>query len=296
MKVNQFNLLPVNIKRVLERCQVPYHINEDFVLTDFETLPMPEDFRFMRCTFVALCLQGKGSYNMGTIERDVHPNDIIFITEGQVLGDISLSPDFKGIGVFISNEYMLEIIRDISEVTNLFVLSREHPVFTLTYEEVDVFRKYLDIIKIKVSDQTHAFRKQITGTLLGGMIYDICNAAVRITNTTDTKRMKAFDVFERFVRLVERNFRENRNVGWYSEQLGLSSKSLLEMVKRVSNRTPNEWLDLYTSLEIRLLLTHTTKSIREISDELHFGSQSSLGKFFRAHVGKSPSEYRQKKS
>ena len=296
MKVNQFSLLPVNIKRVLERCKVPYHLDEDFVLTDFETLPMPEDFRFMRCTFVALCLQGKGSYNMGTIERDVHPNDIIIITEGQVLGEISLSNDFKGIGVFISNEYMLEIIRDISEVTNLFVLSREHPVFTLTYDEVDVFRKYLDIIKIKVSDQTHAFRKQITGTLIGGMIYDICNAAVRLSSTVGTNRIRAYDVFERFVRLVERNFRENRNVSWYSEQLGLSSKSLLEMVKRVSNRTPNEWLDLYTSLEIRLLLTHTTKSISEISEELHFGSQSSLGKFFRAHVGKSPSEYRQKKS
>ena len=31
------------------------------------------------------------------------------------------------------------------------------------------------------------------------------------------------------------------------------------------------------------------------ADELHFGSQSSLGKFFRANVGMSPSAYRQKK-
>lgn len=75
--------------------------------------------------------------------------------------------------------------------------------------------------------------------------------------------------------------------------MGITPKTLLETVKRVSNRTPNDWLDIYTTLELRLLLKTTTKSIKEISDELHFGSQSSMGKFFREHVGVSPTAYRQ---
>lgn len=295
LNMKKLSLLPVSIKRVMEYCNVEYSIGEDFILTDFDALPMPDDFRFMRCTFVALCLQGRGSYNLGTVERDVHPNDIIIIIEGQVLGGISLSKDFKGIGVFISNEFLYDVISDVHDVTNLFVLAREHPVFTLTLNEVDIFRRYISIMKTKISDTSHLFRKQITSTLLAAMIYDICNAEIRIASTPSADKTKAQEVFELFIRLVERNFRTNRNVGWYSEQLEISPKTLLEMVKRVSNRTPNEWLDVYTSLEIRLLLRHTSKSIKEIADELHFGSQSSLGKFFRANVGMSPSAYRQKK-
>ncbi len=293
--MKKLSLLPVSIKRVLQYCDVAYNIDEDFVLIDFDSMPMPEDFRFMRCTFVALCLQGRGSYNVGTLERDVHPNDIIIIPEGQVLGGISITKEFKGLGVFISNEFLFDIISDVHDVTNLFVLAREYPVFTLTLKEVDIFRRYASIIKDKVADKTHIFRRQVTGTLLAAMIYDICNAAKRVMSTPNTDKTKAQEVFEHFIHLVEHNFRTIRNVGWYSEQMDISSKSLLEMVKRVSNRTPNEWLDVYTSLEIRLLLTHTTKSIKEIADELNFGSQSSLGKFFRANVGMSPSAYRQKK-
>ncbi|MDD6820772.1 MAG: helix-turn-helix domain-containing protein, partial [Paraprevotella sp.] len=90
----------------------------------------------------------------------------------------------------------------------------------------------------------------------------------------------------------ELNFRRERRVSWYSERIGVSSKTLLEMVKRASRRTPNEWLDIYTSLEIRLLLRNTTKTIKEIASDLHFSNQSSLGKFFREHVGMSPKEYR----
>ena len=94
--------------------------------------------------------------------------------------------------------------------------------------------------------------------------------------------------------MVETNFRRERRVGWYAEQLGITPKYLSETVKNVSRRTPNEWIDRYVTLEIRVLLKTSTKSIREIAEELHFPNQSFLGKFFREHVGVSPSSYRKK--
>ena len=64
------------------------------------------------------------------------------------------------------------------------------------------------------------------------------------------------------------------------------------MVKQVSKRTPNDWIDNYVMLEIRVLLKNTTKSIKEIADAVNFPNQSFLGKFFKEHMGMSPSEYR----
>ena len=64
------------------------------------------------------------------------------------------------------------------------------------------------------------------------------------------------------------------------------------MVKLISKRTPNDWIDDYVVLELRVLLRNSSKTIKEITEMLHFPNQSFLGKYFKEHVGMSPSEYR----
>ena len=81
-------------------------------------------------------------------------------------------------------------------------------------------------------------------------------------------------------------------MGWDAEMLTITPKYLSETVKGVSGRTPNEWIDSYVTLEVRVLLKTSSKSIKEIADELHFPNQSFLGKFFREHVGMTPTAYR----
>lgn len=290
--MKQLNLLPISTKRILEQCDVECHIDEDVVITRLEDTPLPSDNRHMRCTLVVLCTSGEASYTIGTIEHSVKANDVIIVGEGQILGDIRVKKGIKGEMILISHEFLYDVIRNVRDVTNLFVFSREHPVLSLTAEEVAMFKEYIRVLMLKVGDDGHAFRRQITGTILATMIYDLCNVTRRMESSLPQSQSRAQELFEKYITLVERNFRHNRNVGWYSSKMGITSKTLLETVKRVSNRTPNEWLDIYTTLELRLLLKNTTKSIREISDELHFGSQSSMGKFFREHVGMSPTAYR----
>jgi len=81
-------------------------------------------------------------------------------------------------------------------------------------------------------------------------------------------------------------------VSWYAQQLDITPKYLSEMVKQVSKRTPNEWIDNYVTREIRVLLKNTTKSIKDIAVEMNFPNQSFLGKYFKEHAGVSPSAYR----
>ena len=289
--MKDLNLLPVSIERILSLCHVDYHIDNDLVITDFNSIPFPEDTRHMECIFVGLCTSGEGHYSIGTVGHRVKANDVIIVGDGQILGDIRTTKEFEGQALLISHEFLYDVIRDVRDVSNLFVFSREHPIFSLTDEDVEMFRRYVEFLKSKVADETHAFRKEVTGTLLASMIYDLCNATSQ-AQQLHSRQTKSQEVFEHFIQLVEANFRHERRISWYGEQLGISSKTLLGIVKRVSNRTPNDWLDIYTTLEIRLMLRHTTKSIAEIAEELHFGTQSSLGKFFKEHVGMSPTAYR----
>jgi len=63
-------------------------------------------------------------------------------------------------------------------------------------------------------------------------------------------------------------------------------------VKAISGRTPNEWIDNYVVLEMRVQLKNSMKSIKDIANDLNFPNQSFMGKYFKEHVGLSPTDYR----
>lgn len=106
-------------------CTPTCHIDEDLVLTDFTELPLPGEARKMQCAFAAVCTGGEGRYTVDTVEHKVKPNDVIIVAVGQVLGDIKTSKDFRGSALLISHDYLYSVIREVRDVSNLFVMSRK---------------------------------------------------------------------------------------------------------------------------------------------------------------------------
>ena len=45
-------------------------------------------------------------------------------------------------------------------------------------------------------------------------------------------------------------------------------------------------------MELRVMLKTSPKSIKEIAEEMNFPNQSFMGKYFKLHVGITPSQYR----
>lgn len=268
-------------------------IDDDLmVFNEIGNLPLPNEPRRMKCILFALCRHGKVRYSVDTEERMVAANDVIIIGEGQVIDNYMLSPDLSGIAILMSQRFFSEIIKDIHDISSLFLFSRSHPVFSLSQEEVDAFMTYFRLIWEKVNTDSHHFRKDVVRSLIATMIYDFSNVIYGILQSRSEKQTRAETIFTDFIKLVELNFRRERKVSWYGRQLCITPKYLSETVKQVSRRTPNEWIDNYVALEIRVMLKNTTKSIKEIADELNFPNQSFLGRFFKEHVGMSPSEYR----
>ena len=268
-------------------------LNNDLVLIDeLAKLPLPNEPRRTRCIILGLCLKGKAQYSVDTIDHTVQPNDVILINEGLVLDNYMLSPDFSGIGILMSSDFFHEIIQGIHELSSLFLFSRTHPVLTLNHIEVKNIEFYFRALKYKVDEKNHHFRTDVVRSLMMTMIYDISNAIYRLQQINDKRQTRAEAIFTSFIRLVEENFRHERRVSWYGEQLCITPKYLSE--KQISRRTPNEWIDNFVTLEVRVLLKNSTMSIKEIAQTMNFPNQSFLGKYFKEHVGMSPSDYRKK--
>ena len=221
---------------------------------------------------------------------------MIILNEGQVVGNYLLSRDCNGIAIMMSYDFFREAISGIHNLSSLFIFSRSHPVFQLNEEQAETIKEYFFLIKKKVDDKQHYFRRELTSSLVNSLIYDISNVMYEIQQEmgTSKKQTRAEVIFSNFIKLVEQNFRQERRVGWYALQLGITSKYLSETVKAVSKRTPNEWIDKYVTTELSVLLKNSTLSIKDITVKMNFPNQSFLGKYFKEHIGVSPSEFRKK--
>lgn len=286
------NITEISISEMKKLYNGSYIDDDIMVFNEIGSLPLPNEPRRMKCILLALCRHGKVQYSVDTEERMVAANDVIIISEGQVIDNYMLSTDLSGIAILISQNFFSEIIKDIHGISSLFLFSRSHPVFGLRQDEVGNLMTYFDLIWNKMNDNEHHFRKDVVRSLIATMIYDLSQVIYRIQQQKNKRSGRAESIFTEFIKLVEQNFRHERRVSHYATRLCITPKYLSETVKQVSHRTPNEWIDNYVALEIRVMLKNTTKSIKEIAEEMNFPNQSFLGRFFKEHVGMSPSEYR----
>lgn len=270
-------------------------IHDDLILFDnLYDLPIPNVPCRLSGIIVGLCVQGCFTYMADTVKQNVEAGDVIIINNGQVVSDCKFNDDTQCIAIMITYDFFQEIVKDVHELSALFLLSRTHPVFRLLPNEIRNVQNYYRLIKEKVDDMSNHFRKDVVRLLMSAMIYDLSNTIYRIQNISNKREISAERIFTDFIKLVERNFRQERRVTWYSRQLCITSKYLSETVRQISGRTPNEWIDSYVTMELRVLLKNTTKSVKEIACDMNFPNQSFMGKFFKEHVGMSPLMYRKK--
>jgi AraC-like DNA-binding protein len=67
---------------------------------------------------------------------------------------------------------------------------------------------------------------------------------------------------------------------------------LSKVIKATGGKPANDWIDDHVVLEAKALLKSTNMTIEQISDALHFPSQSFFGKYFKRVTGLSPREYK----
>lgn len=267
-------------------------LDNDLLLTErINEAPMPTEPRRMNFILIGLCTKGEVMYQLDTQKQVIKPGDILIVSDRHVVDSYQRSPDMEGLCMMMSVHFFSEIIQNVSDVSSLFLFSRQHPVMSLEQREIDTFKEYFQVIKQKISDEGNHFRKDLVKTLLLAMFYDLSNIIYRVKQD-DKPQTRAEVIFTKFIKLVEAHFRQERRVSWYAQQIGITPKYLSETVKNVSHHTPNEWIDNYITLELRVQLKNSTKTIKEITEELKFPSQSFLGRFFKEHVGMSPSQYR----
>lgn len=270
-----------------------YEKEKQFVIVPFENLKRPASLTWPhKHSFYEILWIRKGhsKHFVDNEERDLSRDTIYFMSPGQthhfekygaVTGDsIMFTEEF-----FILNFTNKEAIHQLSFLHNNYnspniILDKSakdtlEPVLKLIYDE---FAR-IDYSKITLSSLLFVF-------------FNYLQRVYFIQNNNRQSSLNNMAVFDKFKKLLEENFKEQKPLSYYASLLFVSPHHLNEIIKKVTGKTASEMVRDRVLLEAKRMLVQSHFPIGRIADELGFKDFSYFSRQFKKHNQLSPEQYR----
>ena len=103
------------------------------------------------------------------------------------------------------------------------------------------------------------------------------------------------EIFRKFRKLLTAHYRQHHDIGFYADELNISTTYLSRIVKQTTGNTVRFLISELICADARRMLVCTDLDIKEIASQLGFSDQSVFGKFFVKKTGLSPLKFRLRK-
>jgi AraC-like DNA-binding protein len=215
---------------------------------------------------------------------------ITVLLRGQILQYEHISEDFSGFFIIMSEQFTTNLLINMQERLSLNFAFANNPCLSLSQRELESLLDYYEMLKKTLQIEDLSVRREMVKHLTLAFYYALTYQSHILSGSEPQSKQGI--LLDRFMNLVQENFREQREVGFYADRLCLTPKYLSKVIRDNSGSSAGEWIDNYVALEAKALLKSTNMTIQQISEELNFPSQSFFGKYFKRIVGVSPKEYR----
>lgn len=121
-----------------------------------------------------------------------------------------------------------------------------------------------------------------------------CTRIARQLFGVGQEKEKTFDIIRQYYVLVDRHFKEKKQVQDYADILCRSPKTLSNLFSTCGLPSPLRVIHDRIEAEAMRLLLYTHKSAKEISSILGFEDLSAFSRFFKKMTGESVSDYRKR--
>ena len=268
-------------------------IDKDFILLEKNLFQSTSDYPFkIDVTAVIICFKGtvECSINLKPVKA-VAPCFIVLLPE-QILEHKSVSNDYSGRMFIMSKKFTEQLLPNAQEQLPLFLSVRDKPVVELDEDGLEGMVSYYNMLKRIVRVKENPHRIEVVRYLTLAFFYGIGFSIHK--QDTNKKSTHYENLVEKFMRLVQAHYKQQRGLDFYADQLCLTPKHLSKVIKETTQKTANNWIDEFVILEAKALLKSTNMTAQQISDELNFSDQSFFGKYFKRHTGVSPRGYKGK--
>lgn len=234
--------------------------------------------------------KGSCSADINLIKYKITAPAIVNISSSHIMQPYDISEDFCASFIVMSTRMRDAVVSHIADLS--FISRIAHtPVTMLTPESaLYVSSLYNNLMEISADDTIeHPFH-----TILYTLLAFFYRCGKKCYNQLMEQSVPHFanHTVEKFLRLVQENFRKVRFLDYYADRLELTPKHLSRIIKQHTGFTAVEWINRYVILEAKVMLSSTNMNVQQIAEELNFPSQSFFGKYFKKATGLSPKDFR----
>lgn len=245
---------------------------------------------------IVLAVDGHMEYVVDNEPITLVMHDIMILPPHRHITYIGNSQEVSAVHLLLDAQYYDDILNlDNSLSSQLpYHIYHSHAIYHLDESKAAEFYELFCQIQ-KAIRQPHIYKGEMLKHLVH--VSQLYMAEMMYGNEVTTHDIKHKEnLFKIFIHLATRNFRKERQIRFYADQLSITPTYLSRTVKELSGNTVYGYLSSFLYNEICNLLKTTDMTMSEIASELSFNDQSALTNFFKQKSGMNPLAYRKNKT
>lgn len=258
-------------------------------------------------TGVFICLRGEVRITLDDKDYRIAPHMMITYFAFSELRINYRSKDLQGLLLGGDLEAIQPLLYKISDFNSLFMI-RNNPLVELSTQQENIMLMYAGITEDLLDKMHGRTDSEIENTnqmkqirlmqleMMGNSLMLNIVSCYNSSNPQGKTANRKEDVLLKFVSSLYKNYRQEHEVSFYSDQQFLTSRYFSAIIKEKSGKTPSQWIATALLVEAKNKLRQTTLSVKEISEILNFPNQSYFGKWFKNLTGISPLEFKNGKA
>lgn len=221
---------------------------------------------------------------------NIEPNTILFLNK-DIVHHFETNGNFDGKAILFTDSFFCKTESNTKYLRNSILFNDLFSVSKIKLKEIKPFEDLFSLITDESKNEIDVFHSDIMRNLLHNLLLK-SERIRRKQDFTEVKKDANLDYVMIFKDLLEKEFRNSRQVSSYTDELIVSAKRLNQATSKVLGKSPKELIDERVILEAKRLLVYTNGSVKEIGFNLGFEEPTNFIKYFRKHERITPVEFR----
>ncbi len=254
------------------------------VLNKYNTFPCK-----IKCGVYALIVRGSARATINITQYEFKENDLLWLEPGSFLLVHDFTEDALVYYVLFSSSFMERNTYNARLSLNPF--SMRSPVI---HSNPEVGKIYKGMIQL-LMDASNCEPSLLSSPkmvhiahLLHTSHFEFIDSERTIVKPQDRKQ----DIYQTYVKLVVEHYMQWHHVARYAEEMRITLPHLCSTIKAVSGKTAGELIIDAIITDAKAQLKLTNLQIKEIAINLGFENVAFFNRFFKAHAGITPKNYR----
>lgn len=233
---------------------------------------------------IGMITQGSARVRINLVEKDLEPGMFLFVGPGTIIHPISYTDNLEIYGIGLFDDFPMP------QIPSTFNGQVRDFQVKVNDADITMARHIIDSIWYIVHQKD--YNRQTVSSLVAAMMHLYDGVYRRHTDMLQASLSREQTIFDRFIQLVNQHCAEQHQISYYANRMCLTERYLSTIIRQTSGVTAKEWIDRALITRIKVELMHTSKSIAQIADDLHFPNPSFFSKYFKRIIGVTPGEYR----